>query len=607
MNGFSWLGTKILRPIKRRLTGCCLIIVLAALLACGGLVYLVGLALAQQPGRAALQQTPQDVLLLIDNSYSMYNKESLGSDPELLRIEAARLFITYLGVDSSGPLHRLGVIFFGGQAELTVPLTPLANDTRRAELAQLIANPQPLTWTHPQAALTLAAQTFQTASPTPGAPRRAVVLLTDGKPQWTNSPTQQQTEDTLARLRETAGHFAAQNIPIFIILLQNSATDADPEIEQLYVPLWQEIVANTPPGRFYRARRSRELLDIYHDIVVTLTGRQTAGPIIDTHIQAETVKQVPIEPNLAQVTFVIRKSDPAIQVNIFRPNGQSLDPAMPDVQYAGRPGHSREEIWAITNPPPGTWQVQLTGRGSVTVWRDFYPAPATATFTPSPSPTFTLTPTPTPTSIPTATPTISPTPIPPAATASPSPRPTATARRPTATPVPTVNVDRLSPVSAVPPGWCFALPLTALAIGGGGLWLRYIRTRPLLTGALRQVSAPVQAGHNLPARLDLDTLARREILLGPGPNAYLHLPHTPNQPTPSIRLAAYPEAAGPPGVQLIVTPSKNMEPGPVQINNLPVTNPRALKDGDVITLGAYRFKYQNLRQRNTAYGRGSRE
>ncbi|MCP4359092.1 MAG: VWA domain-containing protein, partial [Chloroflexi bacterium] len=614
MNGFNWLGTKILHPVKRRLTGCCLIIVLAALLACGGLFYLVTLALAQEPAPPQMEPpvsdpTAQEVLLLIDNSYSMYNKNGLGSDPDLLRIEAARLFITYLGVDSSGPVHRLGVIFFGGQAELTVPLTPLADDDRRAELAHLIANPPPLTWTNPQAALALAGQTFQTGLPASGPARRAVVLLTDGKPQWTNTPTAPQTTETLAWLRETAGHFAAQNIPIFVILLQNSATDADPEIEQLYVPLWQEMVASTPPGRFYRARHSQELLDIYHDIVVTLTGRQTAGPVINTQVQAETIEEVQIEAGLAQVTFVIRKSDPAIQVKIFRPDGQPLNLNTPEIQYAGRPGHSREEIWAAGNPLPGTWQVQLNGRGSVTVWQDFYPAPATPTFTPGPTPTFTPTPTPTPTPVPAVTPTLSPTPRPPTATASPSPSPqpistvSPTPLLPSTTPLTTENVDGLSSALPLPLGWCLTLPLTALAVGGGGLWLRYGRTRPLLTGTLRQISAPAQVGRTRSPHLDLDILGRRQILLGPNANAYLHLPHTSNQTTPSIQLSAYLETDGQPGVNLKATEPKNSEPEPVQINNLPITGERALKDGDVITLGAYRFKYENLRQRTVAYGR----
>ena len=60
----------------------------------------------------------------------------------------------------------LGVIFFGGEARLVVPLTPLADDDRRAALAELIANPPWMSWTDQTEALDLAAQTFGAA---PGA------------------------------------------------------------------------------------------------------------------------------------------------------------------------------------------------------------------------------------------------------------------------------------------------------------------------------------------------------------------------------------------------------------------------------------------------------
>jgi len=162
----------------------------------------------------------------------MYEKGGLGSDPDLLRIEAARLFLTYLGVDSGGAVYRLGVIFFGGEAQLVAPPTSLSDDSRRAELARLIADPPRPSWTNPQAALDLAEATF-----TGLAGRRAVVLLTDGKPELSSNPTPQETAEAISRLQATAARLAAAEIPLFIILLQNQATDADPEIDPIRVEL----------------------------------------------------------------------------------------------------------------------------------------------------------------------------------------------------------------------------------------------------------------------------------------------------------------------------------------------------------------------------------
>ncbi len=590
----GWLSYLVARPkhFKRRVTGCCLIFVLGILLACGllfGLSFLlVQLAVAQTT------ETPQEVLLLIDNSNSMFEKDGPGSDPNLLRIQAARLFITYLGVDSGGVLHRLGVIFFGGEARLVAPLTTLADDARRDELIDLIDNPERMAWTNPQAALELAEQTFR-HSRTSGS--RAVVLLTDGKPEWTTTPTEQEMTQTIARLRTVAGRFAAQNIPLFIILLQNSTTEADPEIEQRYIPLWQDMAAMTPTGRFYRARHSDALLDIYHNIVVTLTDRQTAGVVLQTQVQTQTIQQLWVEPNLQQVTFVIRKSDPALQVELVRPDERPVNPAEAGVQYGGRLGQSLEEIWSINQPPPGVWTVRINGRGTVTLWKDFYPAPATPTVTPSPTATLTPTATPRPSATATPTPTLTPTSTTPPAVAKPVPtlQPTG---RPTS--LPTATAPATGSVSNGPLIRWVVWPSLVLVVGGAGWYWRHThQTQPLLSGTLRRVTAPNQVGPAATERIDLDTTGRRDITLGPDPKAYLHLPDLPEAPTPTIRLVA---RLGPDhqlGVSLLV-PETN-EARPVLVNKMPVQREWLLQDGDVITMGAYRFKYENLRQRASGY------
>lgn len=572
------------RRVKRRIFGCCLFILFCFILVCA---LLVGLSVyvAQTAAAQETAAMPNQVMLVIDNSNSMYEKNGQGSDPDLLRIEAARLFITYLGADD--PLmHQLGVIFFGGEAQLIAPLTPLADENRRMELARLIANPTRLKWTNQQAALELAEQTFQKAATTPG--RRAVILLTDGKPEWSNQPTASEKLTIIAGLRETARRLVAQNIAVFVILLQNESTDADPEIETIYVPLWQEMAAQTPPGRFYRARQSNELLDIYHDIVVTLTGRETAGIIVQTQVQTETVEPVTVEAGLAQITFVIRKSDPALQAEIISPGGQRLDSNEAGVQHAGQPGQSHEEIWAISLPPAGTWYVRLSGQGTVTVWKDFIPAPATPTFTPSVTATFLPTSSPTVTLTATLTPT--PTAIPPTPTPTLTLQPTSTrAATPTSSPTPIP----LKPASHTSLAWWVLLPSAVLAVGGGSwLWLQFHQPKLFLTGTLR----PLVGEASYPARLDLDSLDRREITLGAIPPADIHLPHMSDQLTPSARLTARLDADDQIGVVLTPLPGE-ASAAAAKVNNMAVSQEWFLRDGDVITLGGYRFKYENLRQR----------
>ena len=570
------------RRVKRRLTGCCLFIIFGGLLACGAFLslsfYLAGRAGAQEPREPA-----HDVLLLIDTSPSM-----AGIDPDRLRLEAARLFINYLGLDGREAAHRLGIIFFGGEARLAAPLTPLTDTARRAELADLLDDPPQIAWTDHAAALSLAEETFA-ASPASANTGQAVIILTDGKPEWSLSPTEPETAAAIARLHDTAGRFAARGSPLFIILLQNQAAAADPELETVYVPLWQDLAATNPAVHFYRVHQAEELLGIYHDIVVKLTGRLTAGVVIHTQVRTEHIEPVGVESGLARLTFVVHKSDPALRVTISRPDGHRLAADQPDVQHGGRPDQS-VEIWAVTAPPAGRWQVQLNGQGSVTVWKDVFPAPPTPIATPKPTTT-------------------------PSPTASLPPRPTTTATlQPTATLSPTdITISGQSsvmpmsesgpPAAGSPAIWWLGLPLLIMAAGGGWYWLHQVRATPYLSGVLVRGATPGLTGPTLPARLDLDHLARRQLTLGPQPEANIHLPGTPDQPTPAIRLIGRLDPDGVPGVIAAPAAPFELEAEPSQINNLPLKTEHILHDGDLITLGAYRFKYENLRRRSPPHHR----
>ncbi|GAB4442898.1 MAG: hypothetical protein Kow0031_25050 [Anaerolineae bacterium] len=55
-----------------------------------------------------------------------------------------------------------------------------------------------------------------------------MILLTDGKPEWWQSPTETETEAYIARLRTVAGRFAARGIPLFVILAAGGAARHSP-------------------------------------------------------------------------------------------------------------------------------------------------------------------------------------------------------------------------------------------------------------------------------------------------------------------------------------------------------------------------------------------
>ena len=155
----------------RRWRRTCLLLLLGALFLCLVLcvvaVFLVGRVSAQ-----AVEPLPLDALLLIDHSNSMWDKGGVGSDPDLLRVQAANLFIAYLGVDTARAGSRLGVIHFGGESVLAVPLTLLDSSERRQAIREAIADPQRIDWTDPLEALQ-----FRRRQPTlPGRGRDCLVL-----------------------------------------------------------------------------------------------------------------------------------------------------------------------------------------------------------------------------------------------------------------------------------------------------------------------------------------------------------------------------------------------------------------------------------------------
>ncbi|MCX7668520.1 MAG: hypothetical protein N2439_00415 [Anaerolineae bacterium] len=87
--------------------------------------------LLDDPAHAEPTPPPREIVLVIDHSPSMWDCDGVGTDPQLLRVDAARLFIQYLGADSVA-MHRLAVLHFGGEVVPVAPLTDLSTSCGRA-------------------------------------------------------------------------------------------------------------------------------------------------------------------------------------------------------------------------------------------------------------------------------------------------------------------------------------------------------------------------------------------------------------------------------------------------------------------------------------------
>lgn len=664
----------------RRWKRTCLVVLLVALflcvVLCAAAAFLAGRANAQ-----GAEPLPLDVLLLIDHSNSMWDKGGVGSDPDLLRVQAANLFISYLGLDTARPENRLGVINFGGESALVVPLRPLNSGERRRDIRAAIADPQRMDWTDPLEALQLAHETLFPQRQRDPARQPVVILLTDGKPELSPAPSPEERVAYVADLRALVDRFRERGCPIFTVALSNEATDADPEIQTVYRNLWQEIAARTPPAEYHEARTADDLLHIYHGVVASLAGAEPDAPVIETLVEGSQVETVTVESGLAQVTLVVLSSDPALEVRLLRPGGAPARPDDPDVRHIGEPGITREEddleIWAISNPRAGRWTLELQGHGTVLVWRDAIPQAHVR------SPAYAIEVTPLPMYVPAGrsldvsvsvreTSAEEPAGEPGLRTglqivaelrragfaeaaslarddgqgcdaeaddghyclSLPDPPPGACTLRlhalldgeeiarhevafevipliPPESPVsPSLDghVPGASPVASPGrsgPGWILPLVgLTSLAaLGGvGGLLIRQRRGRATLEGGLRVLTAPSslpswgRAGEGVTGMV-LDLPAVPSVVLGGTGKGSLPLPQpsaTHSTPVPRVTLRAYRTPEG--DIETWIAPLAGEDAGPIALNDRPLETARRLCDGDVLTFGDYRLRYESLRQ-----------
>ena len=518
----------------------------------------------------------QSVFLLIDNSNSMFEKAGIGSDPNLLRMDAARLFISYLGIDDSETIHSIGLVFFGTTAQIILPLTSLNHEQRRTDILTLLDNPPRLLWTDHVSALQLTLSEILSPdfSSIPTSSQPVIVLLTDGKPEWAYEPTETEKVAYIEALKEEGEVMANAGIPFFLILLTNQATENDPDIFDIWIPIWREMSSGTKQGQFYTARTAADLPAIYHDIVVSLTGGQTDGIILDKKVQETTQEYILVEPNLAQLTFVISKSTPDISAFILQPNGNPLI-VQKGVRHAGT---DSEEIWVIDNPIPGDWIIHFNGKGHVTVWKDYRSIPSTST----PLPTHTLTQTPSPPFTPTTSlatqPKIAPT-FTPAFNSSP------------AYPVISVTPLPFSPETSASlynfPKWAIVTLVIPPIVGiAGTIYYKFRQTTPIVQGSLCHVSGPDFVGNVF--TVDLDTFKKKQVVIG-GNTADIPVLNSTHQFT---IYAGNPIANRNWQIHINGTPQTLLNQQPIHNDHPPL-----LFDGDIINHQGTQLRYENLRLR----------
>ena len=222
------------------------------------------------PGQSAQAQIeevrkPIDMMIVIDNSCSMFPRDMVGgqcemccNDPDFLRIIGADLFLARLGFDEVNEAeYQAGVISLGAEPRLVSPLQSLSEV--RDAIARVIANPEMELATKIVPTLELAYRELHESPNRRPTNLPAIVLITDGIP-W--PPAGQSCPDIGGLVSENS------DIPLFIMLLQNPA---EPSKEyEMYIDCWEEMQSLYTHVFTYRIESAEEIEDTYNVVVAQL-------------------------------------------------------------------------------------------------------------------------------------------------------------------------------------------------------------------------------------------------------------------------------------------------------------------------------------------------
>ena len=557
------------RGCRRYLVGC-LFIMLLLLLA---LATLSGWFLAR--ASAALPPAePLAIYLLVDNSDSMFPLTGAGADPERLRLAAARLFVSYLGLAGADREIWLRPIFFGSEPVVLAPLLSLQDPRAREALLERLGEADPLGWTDQAAALRLALAEAEQD----GIEQTVVVMLSDGQPEAMPEASLS-VEAYQMELAALAGALAEAEIPLHFILF--NTTD---EPDAAWPARWQALSAATPGGQFHPVMEAEALFPAFLAIVRQLVGSENVTILPQLPASPIGARQsFSVPAGLAQLTLVIRKTDPALQLEIFRPDGGSLAQMDRGVLLRSQIDGS-QEIWTILAPPAGSWTLLLTGAGSATVWVDQQAAPE-----PSQAPEITaelavtVFAAPVPTVTPTRTHIV----------------PAGSTPLPAEVGVPVQLADLTKPArhgratlvsrSQGPAAAWWLLPVgVGLALTGVALGRQWRRQQLQLSGSLRLLSGP--PGSGCPPLIQLEPFSRRTVRLG-APPAEIHLPGAGGR----LELTLVQADTSWPRIEVQGGPD-------LLLDGQPLTGRRPLHDAALLSLGrppgpVYRFRYENLQLR----------
>jgi hypothetical protein len=344
---------QVVRRFRRIVIGLLLLMLLTCVLLC----VLVHRVLAAEP------KPGWDIMFLIDSSNSM------AESYDAVHLQAQQMLVRYLDTVEQPVSDRIGLIRFGTEAQLEIPLTSTGDILAQGLLKEVWqSQATSLGWTDPRQALELAYAELYSSTRYLPTQRQVVILVTDGEPAtpFLSTPAAMQAYGVELQgiIRRMKRHDA-----LFLTVTLNNGTIEQSVYPTPYRTLWQELTALTPPATYHELSAVGQLPDVFHEIAAQLGGHASLDAYT-IEIGAVAAQDVNLERELLRAVFTIYGPTSTSPVQLKRPGGAAVRFEDPDVRISRSREGDATIIYVIDTPRPGRWTLASDENQQVQVWID---------------------------------------------------------------------------------------------------------------------------------------------------------------------------------------------------------------------------------------------
>lgn len=321
----------------------------------------------------AVQNRPQfDIFLLVDQSGSMKGDamDPVPSDPEGIRIKAAKYFIDYLQYFSDpSTVNRISIINFGTDTpeDKQIPLTPLNSPDKIKSLKEKIQE-YSLGYTNFHQALQKALEFYQKDMVSGESRQPVVIVFTDGEPQDTRKLSKEayfkELDDFVnGKLKNIKVPGVARLVSYKLFLIGLDARRAYWPHDQAN---WNRLTENRA---LLLSQASEEELEAKYGKIIEELFATQAGEWLDLQAGGE---QKLIVPPYAEKVLITVKKDIKVQnqkLEIITPKGETLKEGKKLITNPG----AGITLHALIEPEAGEWKLKLSPSGKVRIKSDLLP------------------------------------------------------------------------------------------------------------------------------------------------------------------------------------------------------------------------------------------